>query len=305
MNLRMRPSQYRARLATVGVTAVVAVGVVGLAASPASAYANSHFLQKLAASQPSGFPVSPAALDLSRGPITSMVSIPVRNLTARAVTVSLNMSTQHILTMGGVDISSGGPDETFPSPGTWYRTTTQAAPVFQSSSTFTVPASGNLTITMPVTLSQCGYYQFDALNVPNSRLLAAGVIRALQCTAAPRLTPGYWKNHQTQTAALLPVNLGNYAVSDFASAQAVFAAMKCSNPTDCLAGHLLAAELDVKSGAATCIQPTVDEANQFLLEIGYQGPGSVTGLAPAQDQQAIEYKTDLDDYTNDSTSLSC
>jgi len=99
----------------------------------------------------------------------------------------------------------------------------------------------------------------------------------LQCTATPRLTPGCWKNHQTQTAALLPVDLGNYAVSDFASAQAVFAAMKCSNPTDCLAGHLLAAELDVKSGAATCSQPTVDEANQLLLDIGYQGPGSVTG----------------------------
>lgn len=207
--------------------------------------------------------------------------------------------------MAGVDISSGAPDETFPSPGTWYPTTTQAAPVFQSAGSFTVPASGDLTITMPVTLSSCGYYQFDAMNLASTKLLAAGVIRALPCSGAPRLTLGYWKNHEGQASALLPLNLGGYAVSDFAAAQAVFAAMKCSNPTDCLAGHLLAAEFDVKSGSATCIQPTINQANQFLADVNYTGPGSVTTLTSTQAQTAIDLKVALDNYTNDSTSLSC
>src|SRR5205823_6595506 len=67
---------------------------------------------------------------------------------------------------------------------------------------------------------------------------------------APRNTIGYWKNHQSQTTALLPQKLGNYNVATFAQATAVFNATNCSSTTPqdaigCLAGQLLAAELNL------------------------------------------------------------
>src|SRR5438552_6506972 len=67
---------------------------------------------------------------------------------------------------------------------------------------------------------------------------------------APRNTIGYWKNHRPQTTALLPQKLGNYTVSTFAQATAVFNATNCGSSTSqgaigCLAGQLLAAELNL------------------------------------------------------------
>ena len=69
-----------------------------------------------------------------------------------------------------------------------------------------------------------------------------------------RFTPGYWKNHQAATTAHLPQLLGSYTVSTFAQATAIFDAMKCSDAINCLAGHLLAAELDVASGLAVVLE---------------------------------------------------
>src|ERR687887_2339186 len=75
---------------------------------------------------------------------------------------------------------------------------------------------------------------------------------------APRLTIRYWKNHQSQLTALLPQKLGNYNVAIFAQATAVFNATNCSSskPQDaigCLAGQLLAAELNIANFASPCI----------------------------------------------------
>ncbi|MDP9284006.1 MAG: hypothetical protein M3P41_03485, partial [Actinomycetota bacterium] len=89
---------------------------------------------------------------------------------------------------------------------------------------------------------------------------------------APRsqpLTPGFWKNHRSETTALLPVTLGTYLVDTFNKASAVVDAMNCGASTDqsavaCLAGHLLAAKLNVKNGSDNCINARIAQADALL-----------------------------------------
>jgi hypothetical protein len=122
--------------------------------------------------------------------------------------------------------------------------------------------------------------------------------------AAKRFTPGYWKNHQAATTALLPQTLGSYTVSTFAQAMAIFDAMKCSDAVNCLAGHLLAAQLDVANGSSTCIAGVISQANTFLMSVGYAGPASYT-ITASQRAQALSLEQTLDNYTNDSTGTTC
>jgi hypothetical protein len=125
------------------------------------------------------------------------------------------------------------------------------------------------------------------------------------------LTPGYWKNHQAQLTALLPVSLGNYVVDTFKKATAVFNAMNCSStkPNDaigCLAGHLLAAKLNVKNGSSSCISPTITKTDAFLSNqvvngvqgINYTGPTGKYTLTTAQRNLAVTLKNALDTYNN-------
>jgi hypothetical protein len=121
-------------------------------------------------------------------------------------------------------------------------------------------------------------------------------------TAQP-LTPGYWKNHQAATTALLPVSLGNFSVATFATATAIFDSMNCgsSKPqgaVGCLAGHLLAAELNVANGGDTCIAPVIAAADAFLISINYVGPTGTYTLTDAQRAEAISIKNALDKYNN-------
>jgi hypothetical protein len=125
-----------------------------------------------------------------------------------------------------------------------------------------------------------------------------------QSGTGQRFTPGYWKTHEAATTALLPQTLGGYTVSIFADATAVFDAMKCSDAVNCLAGHLLAAQLDVANGSSTCISGVIFQANQFLIKVNYAGPGSYT-ISAAQRAAALSLEQELDNYTNDSTSTSC
>src|SRR5579871_1868450 len=78
-----RNSRYR--LAAVGVGAILAGAILALTATGAGAveWANPSFLGLLKAAPPAGFPVSPAALDLSHGPATIQVSVTVTNLTRK------------------------------------------------------------------------------------------------------------------------------------------------------------------------------------------------------------------------------
>jgi hypothetical protein len=121
---------------------------------------------------------------------------------------------------------------------------------------------------------------------------------------APRLTPGFWKNHQAQTQALLPQSLGSFVVSTAGEATAIFKAMKCSDAVDCLAGHLLSAELDVANGSSICISGVIFQANHFLMSVGYSGPRSYT-ITSSDRASALGFETTLDDYTSDSSSASC
>jgi hypothetical protein len=84
----------------------------------------------------------------------------------------------------------------------------------------------------------------------------------------------------------------------------VFDAMKCNSAAlDCLAGHLLGALLDVAGGSSICITGVIFQAETFLTNQGYQGPGSQ--VVAAQRPKAIDLANTLDSYTNDSTSASC
>jgi hypothetical protein len=250
--------------------------------------------------------VSPAFTDISGGPVTLTISVAVQNLTGSTVDVPMELGVHHILTYQGVDVRDGQPGQ----PGISFPTgaakdTTQALYGTQRTGTFTIPAAGG-TISFDVTFSSCGYFQIDFHNrtKQGNTILASGFTRVLGCQFGPRLTPGFWKNHQTATEAQLPQTLGGYTVSTFAQVTAIFDAMKCSAPVNCLAAHLLAAQLDVSAGSSPCIQSTIDDANAFLVSVSYAGPGSYT-LTSAQATQALSLEQALDDYTNDSSSATC
>jgi hypothetical protein len=128
-------------------------------------------------------------------------------------------------------------------------------------------------------------------------------------------TPGYWKNHQAQTTALLPIDLGGYTVDTFAKATAVFNNMNCGSAqpnvaVGCLAGHLLAAKLNVKNNADECIQPVIDKADAYLegqsvtyggitaTGVNYTGPAATYTLPDDERALAIALKDALDKYNN-------
>src|SRR5215208_6340119 len=130
-----------------------------------------------------------------------------------------------------------------------------------------------------------------------------------------RLTPGYWKNHLAQARNYWPLNLGSYAVNTASQVTKVFNAMNCSSskPADaigCLAGHLLAAKLNVAKGTGACISPVITKADAFLsgqvvdgvTDISYSGPSGTYTLTTAQRNLAISLKTLLDKYNNN---ISC
>jgi hypothetical protein len=148
------------------------------------------------------------------------------------------------------------------------------------------------------------------------------------------LTIGYWKTHmhlcgrteKQATAGCSPNGpftvtylgqsicngcaivgmLGNYDARTEAKALGVFNANNCSNASSsdanaaaCLAAQLLAAQLNVANGANTCICNTIVAAKQFLIAVGYNGPGQpVTFSATNSRAKAIQLKTALDNYNN-------
>ena len=132
---------------------------------------------------------------------------------------------------------------------------------------------------------------------------------------APRLTIGYWKNHLSQVSPLLPQKLGNYTVGTTAQATAVFNATNCSssssqNAVGCLAGQLLAAELNLANFASPCIQPTVNKATSFLkggtvtaggttgTGVNYVGPSGTYTLTANGRTVATKLASALDSYNS-------
>jgi hypothetical protein len=154
--------------------------------------------------------------------------------------------------------------------------------------TFTTPAAGGQ-------FSYLAHYNGDA-NYPQHD--AACEPFTVSNPFSPALTPGFWKNHQAATTALLPITLGNYNVNTFAKASAIFDAMKCSAPIDCLAGHELAAKLDLKSGSNPSITPVIAQADALLIQVNYNGAGNYTAPTAAQKALALQLETLIDAYTN-------
>ena len=169
--------------------------------------------------------------------------------------------------------------------------------------------SGTLTLPVPQTAT-CDF-QVDVRHAPPGSATStfySGLIATVpgcgQQGRAPRLTPGFWKNHQSATMKLLPQTLGAFRVTNASEATAVFQAMKCKDAVNCVAGHLLGAKLDVASGSSICISGVIFRADRFLSAHGYHGPGSYTTV-PAQRALGISLAAALDAYTNDSSSRSC
>jgi hypothetical protein len=122
-------------------------------------------------------------------------------------------------------------------------------------------------------------------------------------TRSQPFTPGYWKNHRSQAVALLPVMLGNYTVNNFTQVTAIFDGMNCGISTDqsavaCLAGHLLAAKLNVKNGSDNCIISWIAQGDALLIQINYIGPTGTYTLTSTQRAQFLTVKDALDRYNN-------
>ena len=178
---------------------------------------------------------------------------------------------------------------------------TLPVPTTQVGQTSGTSGSGTLTLPVPQTAS-CEFQvdvRFEATGATTSSWysgLIATVPGCGQSGTGQRYTPGYWKTHGSVTATLLPQTLGTYVVSTSTQSTDGFNAMKCSDAINCLAGHLLAAELDVANGSSICIRGVIFQANSLLTTVGYTGPGSDT-VTTAQHDAAISLATTLDDYT--------
>jgi hypothetical protein len=186
-----------------GVAALGGAGLfaVSLAASPALAAGNPNFDGVLAASSPTGFPTSPASLDVSSGPVSLHFDTLVTNLTSAHQNVALNFSVDHIVTLNGVNVADGQPGK----PGITFKGpagTVQQEIAGRQSFTLSINASEkNQKLDLTRSMSACGYYQLDVwapetgANAPRHReTLASGYIRVLGCsstqpTPSPTPTP--------------------------------------------------------------------------------------------------------------------
>src|ERR671935_5352 len=209
-------------------------------------------------------------------------------------------ASQFTMTINGVTADGGNSFPGAESPGTDKKVTT---------------GSYNVTETGP-----SGYAA--SFSAGCSGTISAGQTKTctmLNHDIAPRNTIGYWKNHLSQVSALLPQKLGNYNVATTAQATAVFNATNCASSTSqdaigCLAGQLLAAELNLANFASPCIQPTVNKATSFLkggtvtvsgktaAGVNYVGPSGTYTLNATQRAIAVALSGALDAYNNNSKS---
>lgn len=115
---------------------------------------------------------------------------------------------------------------------------------------------------------------------------STGVCEPLTVTIVPtgnaNFTPGFWKNHKNATTPLLPQTLGPYTVHTFAQAQGILSGMGCGSvgALNCMAGMLLAADLNLAQGGPTCIvtNGTIAMANALLTTYSYNF--TTNGLKP-------------------------
>jgi hypothetical protein len=162
-------------------------------------------------------------------------------------------------------------------------------------------------------------------NVCYSFALSAGVNITFHIdNTFPRgnaLTIGYWKHWNSYTLygntgapnckpnqtgnklmdCFLPVNLGNYAVTTAQKGWNVLNNPSGKYAENQLAAQLLAAELNVASGANTCTAETnaIAHANALLIGISYAGPPSnKVGTGSSQRTDFVNTASTLNAYNN-------
>jgi hypothetical protein len=180
-----------------GLSALAGTAVLGLSVLTSQgvvARGNPDFEGIISAAAPTGFMSSPAAYDVSGGPVTVDFNVAATNLTKSTKSIGLNFSAHHILTYNGVDVSDGQPGQpgiTFNGP----AGTTQALMPGSQAFTVTWGPSATVAISRTYAFDACGYYQID-MWAPfqqgggrNRATLASGFIRVLGCEGRPTPTP--------------------------------------------------------------------------------------------------------------------
>jgi len=110
---------------------------------------------------------------------------------------------------------------------------------------------------------------------------------------------GFWKNYEYETTALLPQTLGNYIVTTFAQAEAVFDAANAQNIHNMLAAQLLATKLNKANGVPNgCIDSAIITADDILLTAGYSGPNTTTPPQSSAKATVNAVKDALDAFNN-------
>jgi hypothetical protein len=197
-------------------------------------------------------------------------------------------------------VTGSGPTPTGTVTFTFFTNGT-CTPTGTSAGTFTLSSTGTATSNTESGLA-AGSYSFQATyNGDTTYLPSTGACEpfTVQAPGVVQLTPGFWKNHPNATGPLLPLPLGNYTVTTFAQAQAVLSSISCGTTgIGCLAGQLLATELNVANGGSTCIAPVIAQANALLVTIGYNGPGTGS-VTSAQAAQAKSLASQLAAYSSD------
>jgi uncharacterized repeat protein (TIGR01451 family) len=213
------------------------------------------------------------------------------------VPASTSLGNPTNVSFGFSDDNTGAPTSDFTATIDWGDASNSTGVIGGSGGSYTAGGSHTYAAAGPYTIT------VTVVDDGGSTTGATAATSVVVVPPADALSAGYWKNHQAHTTSLLSITLGGYTVDTFADATAVFANMNCgrSSPNDaagCLAAQFLAANLNLKNGAGTCIAPTLASADAFLVSIGYTGPNATYTLTAAQRAQAIELKDVLDKYNN-------
>jgi hypothetical protein len=183
----------------------ITLAMLAFGAGPASAneYGNPDFLGIVKASPPQGFPVSPAFIDLTSGPAALTFSVQATNLTSSDQSTPIEFSLHHILTFQGQDVSDGQPGQpgiSFPAGNV--NLVTEELSGSRQTALLKVPANGQGTVSYPVVMSSCGYFEID-FSTPHTpyTYLAVGFTRALGCTSS--VTTTTLRSTTTTTASVL------------------------------------------------------------------------------------------------------
>ena len=142
-------------VSVIGMITLVALAI-GSGSASAVEYGNPDYLGIVKASPPTGFPVSPAYMDLSSGPASITFSVQASNLTTKDQATPIGFSLHHILTFRGQDVSDGQPGQpgiSFP-PGN-VKLVTEALYGPRQTATLSVPGGGSVSAAGGSTGSSC------------------------------------------------------------------------------------------------------------------------------------------------------